>query len=881
MASTPKEAPANLSKKEIQNALNSIWRHTNTPADPQLQRQGAETSLKLLNQLLEEEENRAISILKVGVVFNVLKACRHLDSSTLSAELLEEALGLLEKNARLWNVNMLSYLFVPLAKTNKYFQHPQALLDRVLTTSTLAKLDPRACHQIMGGLAKEKRGNLFPHAEQLLQRLEQLHEQGQLKESPDVVLYTMVLGMLAKQTSDPSSINKAETLFRRMELSKEPSLRPTLIACTTMLRCFANRGMVKEAQELLYRMYELHASGQLDENPDAVALRCVKDAQRRSNALNRSEINNTTVTAHRPSAPNSIQTIRDTTSVVLKAPIGSLNGTMLQNATDVIWFHIYKNPDKSQGAKTALLILIRLLQEERETPSTRVLQRGMVFNVLRACSRSSACISVDDLETALHLLEQHKGQLLDTKIFTQVLGAIAKCSKDVDAPDRAEAILQRPKQRIKPNCYHYNAVLGGYAKRGGAKKAEQLLKQMQKLQKAKTLAGGPNTITYNIVLDALSKSREVDAVERAEAILKKMNKDTRIEPDMFTYTSLFNLYAHHSEGDKAVQLLEQVIGLQTNGKLKDGLHEVAYRCVIDALAKSGEEPERAEKVLVQMRERKVQPNLYHYCGVLSAFARTGKAQECERLLQEMQEFHAAGNLHDAPNVVAFNSVVFGWAKSGEVDAPFRARDAMDNMIKAGIQPNVITYNCFLAACGGKGKDAELILKQMHELHAKGELEAAPNTISYNYALDALGRSGDREWTVLRAESLVSKMIELHESGVADTKPNMISYRSLLRCYANWKMVSDAEQLLHRMQKMHKKGKLEYGPDRISYSIVIDALNKSDEDDGAKKRAGALQKQLEEIYGEEQANAPWMGQVDQVDALLEYMGGFGTGVPTSI
>jgi len=141
---------------------------------------------------------------------------------------------------------------------------------------------------------------------------------------------------------------------------------------------------------------------------------------------------------------------------------------------------------------------------------------------------------------------------------------------------------------------------------------------------------------------------------------------------------------------------------------------------------------------------------------------------------------------------------------------------------------------------------------------------------YRFTKDSLARSGDRVWTVLRAEALVNKMKDLYESGDGDTNPNMISYRSLLRCYANWNLAQDAEQLLHHMQELYKSGKLEYGPDRVSYRVVIDALSKA-EDGDSRKRAEKLKKQVEERYGE----ASWkqetvIDMVDQMDALLEYM-----------
>jgi hypothetical protein len=105
----------------------------------------------------------------------------------------------------------------------------------------------------------------------------------------------------------------------------------------------------------------------------------------------------------------------------------------------------------------------------------------------------------------------------------------------------------------------------------------------------------------------------------------------------------------------------------------------------------------------------------------------------------------------------------------------------------GITPNVITYNCLLCASGNRGtaKETKKLLKHMHNLYDAGKLEAPPNTISYNCALDPLAKSSDHVWTMLRAELLVNKMKDLHMAlRRADIKPNMIMYRSLLHSYAD-------------------------------------------------------------------------------------------------
>lgn len=72
-----------------------------------------------------------------------------------------------------------------------------------------------------------------------------------------------------------------------------------------------------------------------------------------------------------------------------------------------------------------------------------------------------------------------------------------------------------------------------------------------------------------------------------------------------------------------------------------------------------------------------------------------------------------------------------------------------------------------------------------------------------------------------------------------------------------------------MRTLHETGKLEYGPDKLSYQAVITALERSEEKD-APKRAAKLKQEVEAMYGEGGWQQETLIEVDQVEALLEYM-----------
>ena len=105
-----------------------------------------------------------------------------------------------------------------------------------------------------------------------------------------------------------------------------------------------------------------------------------------------------------------------------------------------------------------------------------------------------------------------------------------------------------------------------------------------------------NVITFNTVLDAISKTREEGAAERAETILNKMQrmyeqgcKDVR--PDTFSFASVLNAYANSGQPDaarKAEKILKHMQMLHEDGNDSVVPNTICFSTVIKAYSRSNE-----------------------------------------------------------------------------------------------------------------------------------------------------------------------------------------------------------------------------------------------------------------------------------------------------
>jgi pentatricopeptide repeat protein len=82
-----------------------------------------------------------------------------------------------------------------------------------------------------------------------------------------------------------------------------------------------------------------------------------------------------------------------------------------------------------------------------------------------------------------------------------------------------------------------------------------------------------------------------------------------------------------------------------------------------------------------------------------------------------------------PNVVSWNSLIFGFFRNGQV---VEAQEMFSEMQSSGVMPNLITWTTMISglAQNGFGYEANTVFRQMHDAGVK------PNSLSITSALSA-------------------------------------------------------------------------------------------------------------------------------------------------
>ena len=362
-------------------------------------------------------------------------------------------------------------------------------------------------------------------------------------------------------------------------------------------------------------------------------------------------------------------------------------------------------------------------------------------------------------DQALRLYEEMRtegGVVPDTLALNTLLHAYVR-SKTASETDellriKVEDFLSDPFHNAQPDSISFGTSLSAWAKQSRTQKcpeapdkAESLLSLLHKL-KSRTQSEGiavncePDSFTYANVIQCWANSRNRNAPERAEALLRQMqlgsseDDNARMTPDAVCWNSAISAWAQAGNGERAESLFKEMLKNYTKDKTKyPAPTAITFTAVLSAWTKTKNDsnaPERALSILRSMERLAMagalpgfRPNVVHYSTVLNCFAYSkskAAAIQSEQLLQEMWSSH-----HPAiqPNVLSYNAVIKAWSFfRDDADAYFRAEALFNELLEKAkhdrkLRPTKQTYGNILKTLAqskvkNKKQRAKYIVKEM-------------------------------------------------------------------------------------------------------------------------------------------------------------------------
>ena len=177
--------------------------------------------------------------------------------------------------------------------------------------------------------------------------------------------------------------------------------------------------------------------------------------------------------------------------------------------------------------------------------------------------------------------------LPNARCFNAAISAYAKSAQPGAAQraeilfDRLDGIYMSGLEEAKPNSFNYNSLITAWAncpdqedENGvcSARRAQDILERMEQCYAAGDEDCKPTTVSYNAVIDAYAKSRQEEAAERAEQVLRRMGvlykEGADIQPNTRSFNTVINAWAKSGRDDaaeKAQDLLDLMARLYDEG----------------------------------------------------------------------------------------------------------------------------------------------------------------------------------------------------------------------------------------------------------------------------------------------------------------------------
>ncbi|KAJ8442106.1 hypothetical protein Cgig2_007944 [Carnegiea gigantea] len=214
----------------------------------------------------------------------------------------------------------------------------------------------------------------------------------------------------------------------------------------------------------------------------------------------------------------------------------------------------------------------------------------------------------------------------------------------------------------------------------------------------------------NSVISMYSQTRRVEQARKAFDLLSEKN--------LVSYNTLLDGYARNLDPNAAFELVHE---LENTEREVDAF---TFTSLLGAAA-SICSVSKGEQIHGRIMRMGFKSNLHIWNALISMYSRCGNIEAAYKVFSEMGD----------QTIVSWTSMITGFAKHGFAS---KALNMFDQMIKAGVKPNEVTFVAVLLACSHVGMVSE---GKKHFDSMFKEYGLVPRMEHYACMVDLLGRSG--------------------------------------------------------------------------------------------------------------------------------------------
>jgi pentatricopeptide repeat protein len=529
--------------------------------------------------------------------------------------------------------------------------------------------------------------------------------------------------------------------------------------------------------------------------------------------------------------------LEDWTSSLLK---GELVDDDEANVLEIM--QVWCQKKSVEGAETVEKILHRIENHVDAGIKPETSLRSYHYAIaINAWAKSGHARSHTKAEEIFHRMED-RGVMVNRVVYNTLMNAYA-LQKDTE---KVKEILNRMEKECPADLQtaDYNMLIQSFARRGEAKAAEEVVKNMvDRYYKGETECL-PDGVSYNMILDAWAKSDSDNCGTRAEMILdaiEERENDAFVQPNVRSYVTV--MWAVIRSGEENVVKRVEAIWerAKSRGIAKDPyvftafLEAYATERPIDATKKVAEiikelewiDPSKNDKIIVYNAALKL----------LKESRDDGAPAYAEHLFQRMVEEGAVDH-------VSYGTMIMMCInREGCESFQDRVEELLTGMEDSGLHATTGVMNSVMNMWVRRGDltRAAIILNQMEEAYRSGDNDLAPNVVSYTTLMNGWNKSGYRNRED-KTQDIFDRMLSMYDSGNESAEPNLVSYVTLVESIVKSKSEDAAErveEIVRGVFKNYQTGKSSVKPNAQIISTAINCWGQSGDRDAGERAEGLL------------------------------------------
>ncbi|KAF7732806.1 hypothetical protein EC973_000081 [Apophysomyces ossiformis] len=309
-----------------------------------------------------------------------------------------------------------------------------------------------------------------------------------------------------------------------------------------------------------------------------------------------------------------------------------------------------------------------------------------------------------------------------------------------------------------------------------------------------------NIRTFGTLIDMFAKEGDISMVRR---LYKDMIAND-IVPSPHIFTSLIECFVKNNDSRSAVDVL-RILGNSKPHGVKPT--EVSYNILIRSFVRDND-PKSALELLNLMKKAGLKPDATSFSPLLSYYADRGDVSNAQRIARHMSASHIEPSPHTytilleayakandtegaervfnqlkqrwRPNTFAFNSLLYGFARTNETDKIF---STYKSMLKTYIKANEFTYG-ILMYYFSKRKEIKAVESLLDTMHTHG---VVPGVNCWTVLMHTYFKCG-------RAEEGRQTMERMVQAGV---KPNYVTLSILVKGLISADEIDAAESVVQK------------------------------------------------------------------------------------